>query len=190
MAFFEMEDRDVFNERTPQPTSIDLVIGNEGSGNWLFVESKFTESEFGGCSVVVRGDCEGKNPASDFSACYLHKVGRKYWTQMQEHGFLEGPLSTSPFCPLANYYQFFREVLFAMHYGGYFVLLHDERNPVFVATADGFPDRGIYPMMISLLPEHLKAKVKRVTFQEVLAQVRNYPIHADWVEEFARKYNM
>jgi POLQ-like helicase len=189
-ASFEMEDRKVFNEQAAQPTSIDLVVKNEGSGNWLFVESKFTENAFGGCSLVERGDCEGKNPAADFSSCYLHHIGRKYWTQMQEHKLLDGPLSSSPFCPLANYYQFFREVLFAIHYGGYFVLLYDERNTAFVATAEGLPDRGIYPLMAALLPEHLKTRVKNITIQEIFAQVRNSARHADWTAEFARKYDM
>ena len=39
----------------------------------------------------------------------------------------------SPICPLANYYQFFREeVIFALHNKGMFVLLYDERNPAFM----------------------------------------------------------
>lgn len=189
-AVFEMEDRKVFNEQTAQPTSIDLVIGNEGREGWLFVESKFTETAFGGCTHLASGDCEGKNPASDLSACYLHHIGRKYWEQMQEHGFLDGPLSTSPFCPLANYYQFFREVLFAVHYGGYFILMYDARNTAFFSTAEGLPDRGVCPFLVSMLPEHLKEQVKRVTIQEVFDQVRSSPRHADWVEEFARKYAM
>lgn len=162
-AFFEMEDRTVFNEDTAQPTSIDLVIRGENPENGLFVESKFTESEFGGCSLVSQGDCEGKNPASDVSACYLNQIGRKYWSQMLEHKFLDGPLMSSPFCPLANYYQFFREVLFAIHYGGFFVLMHDERNSAFFTSSQGLPDRGIFPLMVSLLPDHLKSKVKRIT---------------------------
>lgn len=189
-AVFEMEDKAVFNEQTAQPTSIDLVIKNEESEGWLFVESKFTESAFGGCTHLASGDCEGKNPASDFSACYLNHIERKYWIQMQEHGFLDGPLATSPFCPLANYYQFFREVLFAIHYGGYFVLMHDARNTAFFSTAEGLPDRGAYPFLVSMLPENLKKQVKRVTIQEVFNQIRNSPRHADWAGEFSMKYGM
>lgn len=195
-AFFEMEDRTVFNEDTAQPTSIDLVIRGEKSDKWLFVESKFTEGEFGGCSLVTQGDCEGKNPVFrknppfDFKGCYLHHIGRKYWTQMIEHDFLDGPLSSSPFCPLANYYQFFREVLFSIHFKGYFVLMHDERNSAFVASAEGLPERGIFPLMVSLLPDPLKMRVKRVTIQEIFAQVRQSPMHQDWIGEFASKYDM
>lgn len=189
-AIFEMEDKSVFNEQTAQPTSIDLVIKNEERGGWLFVESKFTESGFGACTHLSSGDCEGKNPAADFSACYLHHIGRKYWALMKEYGFLDGPLATGPFCPLANYYQFFREVLFAIHYEGVFVLLHDERNSAFFATAEGRPDRGIYPLMVSLLPTNLKDKVKRITIQEVFAQIRKSPKHMDWADEFAHKYAM
>lgn len=189
-AVFEMEDRSVFDEQTAQPTSIDLVIKNEGAGGWLFVESKFTESGFGNCTHLVSGDCEGRNPAGDFDACYLHSIGRKYWPQMQEHGFLDGPLAKSPFCPMASYYQFFREVLFSIHHDGYFVLLHDERNTAFFSAVEGLPDRGIYPLMVSLLPEKLKSRVKQVTFQEVFAQVKISPVHEDWVDEFARKYDI
>lgn len=189
-AIFEMEDRKVFNEQTAQPTSIDLVIKNEESEGWLFVESKFTESAFGGCTHLASGDCEGKNPASDFSSCYLHHIGREYWNQMKEHGFLDSPLATSPFCPMANYYQFFREILFAIHYRGCFVLLHDARNTAFFSTAEGLPDRGAYPFLVSMLPDHLKEQVKRVTIQEVFDQIRNSTQHADWAEDFAQKYGM
>jgi len=189
-AVFEMEDRSVFNEQTAQPTSIDLVIKNDNAGDWLFVESKFTESGFGNCTHLVSGDCEGRNPAGDFDACYLHSIGRKYWYRMKESGILDGPMAESPFCPMAIYYQFFREVLFSIHYDGCFVLLHDERNTAFFSTAESLPDRGIYPLMTSLLPEKLKPRVKRVTVQEVFAYLKNSPTHRDWAGEFACKYGI
>ena len=41
----------------------------------LFVESKFVEKDFGGCSVFRNGDCDGRNPVSDPSDCYMHHLG-------------------------------------------------------------------------------------------------------------------
>ena len=90
VARFEVEDRGVFNEDFGQPTSIDLVVEQEGSRK-LFIEAKFVEREFGGCSVFSRGDCDGRNPGSDISSCYLQHIGRKYWALMQKHGVLTEP---------------------------------------------------------------------------------------------------
>ena len=78
LAEFEFEDRKVFNEDSGQPTSIDLVIKDEANKPIIFIESKFTEKEFGGCSVYKQGDCDGRNPNGDLSSCYLHFIGRKY----------------------------------------------------------------------------------------------------------------
>ncbi len=68
-ALLEMEVRQMFNERQTQPTSIDLdldlvldlVLEGEASPS-LFVEGKFVEQEFGGCSVFENGDCCGRDP--------------------------------------------------------------------------------------------------------------------------------
>ncbi len=186
---FEVEDRDVFQEQYGQPTSIDLVISRE-RGPSIFIESKLVERKFGGCSVFeTQGDCNGRNPANDFDSCYLHHIGRTYWPQMKQHGFLEGPLRESTICPLANYYQFFREVIFAVHKGGYFVLLHDERNPSFVAKAEGLPERGTFSFLISLLPEPLKNRVKSITIQEVLKHIKGSPGNK-WASEFEAKYGL
>lgn len=59
-ADYEYEDRDVFNENSAQPTSIDLVIKNAAGKPKLFIESKLVEKEFGGCSLFSGGDCDGK----------------------------------------------------------------------------------------------------------------------------------
>lgn len=73
-AVLEYEDREVLCEDSGQPTSIDLVIGDPDKSGALFIECTFTENGFGGCSVFGQGDCEGSNPASDFSQCYLHHL--------------------------------------------------------------------------------------------------------------------
>jgi len=134
-ASFEYEDRQVFNEDSGQPTSIDLVITGETGDGALYIESKLVEKEFGGCSVFADGDCEGQNAASNHALCYLHHIGRQYWQRLDEFGFTQGVFKDSPVCLLAGYYQFFREVLFALARGGHFVLLYDERNPAFYRSS-------------------------------------------------------
>ncbi len=188
---FEDEDRKVFEENYGQPTSIDLTLTGSQGGRPIFIESKLVERKFGGCSVFeTQGDCDGRNPANDFRKCYLHHIGRTYWQQMEQHGFVNGPLRESTICPLASYYQFFREVIFAIHKKGSFVLLHDERNPSFVSKADGLPERGTFSFLISLLPQHLKKRVKSITIQEIMGELKDSPNHSDWTGEFEKKYGL
>ena len=187
-ARFEVEDRKVFNEIKGQPTSIDLVLYND-SGPSLFIEAKFVEREFGGCSVFKRGDCDGKNPASQFSLCYLHQMPRWYWKLMLKHNVLNDAWKNSPVCPLASYYQFFRVLLFALHHDGLFVFLHDERNPAFSCKGpDGY--RGIFAFLVSMLPEELRSKIIEVSIQELFQTILKSGRHADWTSEFAEKYDM
>ncbi len=185
-ASFEMEDRRVFNEDSGQPTSFDLVL-NGGLGSPVFVEAKLVEREFGGCSVFEAGDCDGRNPAGDFLRCYLHHLGRQYWVLLERHGFLSGPIGQGPTCILTNYYQFFREVTWALEKGGTFVLLHDPRNPTFQCDGPHGP-RGLMPFLVSLMPASARARVATVTVQQVLAAIRASNRHDDWVGEFERKY--
>jgi hypothetical protein len=97
-AGFEYEDRGVFNEDSGQPTSIDLVLMDGDGLPCLFVEGKLVEKEFGGCSVFEGGDCDGRNPAPDFSLCYLHHLGRRYWELLDKHGFLPGAIGQNRIC--------------------------------------------------------------------------------------------
>ena len=183
---FEIEDRKIFNEDTGQPTSIDLVLKGPGNAHSLFVEAKLVEHEFGGCSVFQGGDCDAHNPAQNLSHCYLHYIGRLYWTLLEKHGFLSGPAGSGPICPLALYYQFFRELLFAIELGGDFVLLYDERNPSFYA--DGVAgQRGLMPFLLTFVPEGLRRRVHSITLQQV---VRAYQRHEalTWLAEFEKKY--
>ena len=50
---FEYGKRDVFNEDSGQPTSIDLALRAPEPGVSAFVECKFVEREFGQCSVFT-----------------------------------------------------------------------------------------------------------------------------------------
>ena len=105
-----------------------------------------------------------------------------------EHGLLDGPLRTEALCPFAVHYQFFRELLLALEEGGVFVLLSDARSPVFFQDGPQGA-RGLMPVVMSLLPDHLRQRVALVTVQEVLEQIVDASDDA-WVSEFRRKYGL
>lgn len=109
-AILEYEDRSVFNEGQGQPTSIDLAIVSSNGKPQIFIEAKFVEQEFGGCSVFQSGDCDGRNPALAHGLCYLHHIGRKYWALMQKFGLDQGRIGADSVCIMAPHYQFFREL--------------------------------------------------------------------------------
>ena len=184
---FEYEDREVFNEGTQQPTSLDARLS--GGSTDLYIEVKLQEKEFGGCSTVENGNCEGMNPWKQFETCYLHQsAARTYWNQLERFGFLNGPFFDGPICPLARYYQFFREVLFALAKDGVFVLLVDARNPAF--RRNGPTERGLFPFLLNSVPTEHQPRVRCVTIQSVIAGIRTSEIHADWIPEFQSKYGL
>jgi hypothetical protein len=185
---FEFEDRKVFREDAGQPTSIDVVIRDAAGRTPLFVESKFVEKEFGGCSVFKNGDCDGRNPARELSACYLHHLGRRYWDLLGRWGFLNGAASTDSTCVLVNHYQFFREVLFAVESGGTFVLLSDDRSPTFFCHGPQ-GDRGLMPLLLGMVPEPLRKRIGHVSIQAVVASIKATGRHA-WIASFERKYGL
>ena len=160
----EKEDRLVFNERQGQPTSLDLACRTSADEN-VFVEFKFTEPEFGGCSLFSEGDCDGANPASDHTTCYLHHIGRRYWDAMDRHG-LTPTLLASPMCPLVYLYQVYREVLFALEKGGRFLLIYDARNSAFVSTGPRGV-RGIWARFLDTLPAQVRAITASITIQRI-----------------------
>ncbi len=187
-AEFEFENREVFREFQGQPTSIDLVIGEDLKRPNIFVESKFVEKEFGGCSLFEKGDCDGRNPALDLSNCYLHHIGRQYWLLMKKYSLLDGLLAKESTCIMAGYYQFFREVLMALELGGIFILLCDSRSPTFAYQARNV-HRGLMPFLISLIPSHLHSKIKVLYIQEVVMAIKETDRH-EWVGEFEKKYGL
>ena len=187
-ASLEYENRSVFNEDAGQPTSIDLVLHDSTGSPFLFIESKLVETGFGGCSVFAQGDCDGRNPAQDFSLCYLHHIGRRYWELMEKYGFLTGALRHNLTCVLAVYYQFFREVLLALELKGCFVLLYDERNPSF-ECGDSNNKRGLMPFLTSLVPADLQNRIATISIQQLAAEIRATGRH-EWISEFDRKYGL
>ncbi len=142
-AVFEYEDRNVFNEDTGQPTSIDIVLKNASGQPIIFIESKFDEKEFGGCSVFADGDCSGMNPIGAEDSCLLHFIGRKYWLLMAKYG-ISDTVRHEHQCLFTAHYQFFREVILTIEKGGTFVLLSDERSPVFKCRS-GNQEKGLMP---------------------------------------------
>lgn len=190
-ATLEYTERDIFNEDAGQPTSIDLAIFNKDDDPPLFIESKLVETEFGGCSVFGDGDCEGMNPVNDLSICYLHHIGRLYWQRMEEYGFFGSILNQEKICVFGNYYQFFREVLFALQKNGHFVLLYDERNPVFIKTAlDGKQTRGLWPFLLEFVPLQQREKLHIITIQKIVQSIQRSVQHKDWIGDFKTKYGL
>jgi len=187
-AVFEFEDREVFNEDSGQPTSIDIALRDSGGRPVVFIESKLMEREFGGCSVLGKGDCSGENPLGDISRCYLHHIGRKYWMLAEKYGVAELAAGEG-LCVLATYYQFFRELLFALEYGGIFVLLHDERSPVFHCEANG-ANRGLMPMLLKYVPEEYQSKVASLSIQRLSKHIAGSEKHQDWIGDFRKKYGI
>jgi hypothetical protein len=187
-ATFEYEKASVLGETSGQPTAMDLVLHDVTGNLALFVECKFTEQEFGGCSVFGRRKCDGLNPSADFNLCYLHNRGRRYWTLLEKYGFLEGPLGQEDHCLLAHHYQFFRCVLFALEHGRPFLLLSDARSPVFQWNG---PDGqcGLMPFLLEYVPAGLRSQVGMITIQEIVGAIRESGRH-EWIGAFERKYGL
>lgn len=185
-AQFEYEDRTVFNETRGQPTSIDVVITSKQGKPLIFIESKFVEQEFGGCSVFENGDCDGRNPSANLDLCYLHYIGRKYWSLLQKYNIHEGAIGQDALCVLSQHYQFFRELILALEKGGIFVLLSDDRSPVFRCKGPQ-GERGLMPLLIGLLPSELKQCVAQVSVQDLVLEIEKTE-NCDWIENFKDKY--
>lgn len=187
-AEFEYEDRKIFNEDTGQPTSIDIVLNDDLVSPIIFIEGKLAEQEFGGCSVFSNGDCEGRNPIGDENNCYLHFIGRYYWKLMYKYGISEN-LTTEKQCIFVAHYQFFREVLFSLEKGGVFVLLSDERSPVFYCNGKE-RSKGIMPFLMELIPPAYQNRIAAISIQELISEMKTSPTHKDWIKEFELKYGI
>lgn len=184
---FEHCDRNTFKETQQQPTSFDFAVYDKSSKyKNIFVEAKYVESEFGGCSTIEGGNCDGLNPISDPDLCYLTHRGRNYWELMKRFR-LDEPYANSPICPLAIYYQFFRELMFALENNGYFVILIDKRNPAFEKeSAAG--KRGLIPVLLDKISPKHKEFFKVIYIQQVLPILDKHGY--TWVDEFREKYGM
>ncbi len=184
---FEHSCRETFMEEQQQPTSFDFVVLDETKTKKnIFLEAKYVETEFGKCSTIENGECDGQNPISDPDLCYLTHKGRTYWDKMKKH-HLDDYYMDSPICPLAIYYQFFREFLFALENNGYFVLLIDKRNPAFEKFGIN-GKRGLIPTLFSRIPRRHQDQFKVIYIQDVLPVLEQHGY--TWVGEFRKKYGM
>lgn len=186
---FEFSDRKVFNEDSGQPTSLDFVLNDESGVPRIFIEGKLSEHEFGSCSVFVAGDCDGSNPCQDKSSCYLHHIKRTYLDMLEEFGFTE-LMKNEKFCPLINHYQFFREVLMSLKYDGVFVLLFDDRSPVFYCKGTNGTNRGLMPLLMQFVPIEYQNRIAAISVQEIVGAIRASGRHRHWIEDFAVKYGL
>ena len=187
-GYFEYEDRSVFNEDTGQPTSVDVVLEDASGNPIVFIESKLAEQEFSGCSVFSNGDCEGRNPVGREETCYLHFIGRRYWKLMTKYGITEGLINERQ-CLFSAHYQFFREVLLSLEKGGTFVLLSDERSPVFHCKSEKV-QRGIMPFLTEFIPAQYRSRIASISIQELIGYLKTNEKHRDWLGEFELKYGM
>jgi len=184
---FEHYDRGTFREKQQQPTSFDFaVVDTTCKHKSIFVEAKYVETEFGGCSAIKGGECDGQNPISSPESCYLTSKGRNYWELMRKHE-LDQSFTTSAICPFTIYYQFFREIMFAIEKNAYYVIMIDNRNPAFERTVNG-EYRGLLPLLLHKLPEQIRQEVKILYIQDVLPILSKHGY--SWVNEFKEKYGM
>lgn len=182
----EFEDRSVFSEKSRQPTSIDMILRKNDGTIGSMIEFKFRETEFGGCSVLSNGNCDGLNPAKHFDYCYLHFIGRKYWSLLDKYGFLDGPMSDGRLCILSVYYQFFRILLFALEYDVPMIFIWDDRNPTFFRVGpDGI--RGLIPTLEFYIPHKLRDRLILITVKDIVEKIKKSGRH-DWIKEFEKKY--
>jgi POLQ-like helicase len=188
VGIFEYENPAILNERKGQPTSVDFALLTEAKGS-VFIEAKFTESAFGQCSKFQECKCRRANPLNNDNRCYYYSHGMLYWQLLLEHNMLDTDFQKAEQCPLAEYYQFYREVLFAVEQGGYFVLLHDERNPAFV-NLNPKGDQGIFTTLKSRLPQNVQQKVASISVQELFHAIKESGRHEDWIVAFAEKYDL
>lgn len=71
---------------------------------------------------------------------------------------------------------------------GIFILLCDERSPVFCTGGPNGP-RGVMPFLVGLLPDELQRHVSYVTVQELVAEIEILAQHK-WLGEFREKYGL
>jgi len=86
-------------------------------------------------------------------------------------------------------YQFFRELLFALEYGGIFVLLHDERSPGFHCET-GSDSSGIMPFVMQFVPDRLGNRIASLSMQTLAKCIADSGRHADWIGDFRQKYGL
>ena len=186
---FEHYDRQIFNERHGIPTCLDFALIGQGTG--LFIETKLAEPGFDGCPHHQDGSCDGKNPCSfaRIAECPLTQSGYTYWQRMEEFVLGEAALVDGDTCPFVNYYQFFRNLMFALANQGVYNLLYDERNSMFVQRDEqGNLVDGLCQQLSEALHRHIWNRVGAFTVQDLVRAIEKTGRHGDWIQEFKDKY--
>lgn len=179
-ALLEYQDRRVMNETCLSPTSVDLAIrSRETPEAGLYIECKFTETGFGGCSNA-RDECGLAHPMDGGVTCYYTEQGIGYWDALERLGFYD-TLPRGGGCPLRRDYQFYRMVLFAVLQRGRFVLLYDERNRRIAAHLDRLRET---------VPPACQEAIGALTVQDVLEECGKWQAHTSWLPFFREKYGL
>jgi hypothetical protein len=183
---FEYQDRLVFNELQVQPTSLDFVLKNALNEPVILIEAKLSEKDFGLCTRLKNGQCSGLNPlgANLKEACHHSQIGREYWQVYEEQEILGEHVKESPSCPMALFYQFYREVGFAAKSGAQLVFLVDKRNPYF----DNSDSCSLLSQLIESLKPEARKIIKTITIQEITAGIESQSNDLKWLKEFKEKY--
>jgi hypothetical protein len=188
---FEHYDRQVFNERHGIPTCLDFALIGQGTG--LYIETKLSEPGFDSCPCHQDGSCDGRNPCSfgRITECSLTQSGYTYWNLMANFELGEAVLVDGDTCPFVNYCQFFRNLMFALANQGVYILLYDERNPVFVQRdAQMNLIGGLCKHLSAALPRHIWSSVGGITVQGLVRAIEASGRHGDWIHEFKDKYGI
>jgi hypothetical protein len=92
-------------------------------------------------------------------------------------------------CPFVNYYSFFQKLLFSMVNDGVYILITDERNPLFVQRDEkGNLVDGLCQQLSEALPRHRWGRVGAFTIQDLVRAIEKTGRHGDWIQEFKDKY--
>jgi hypothetical protein len=98
--------------------------------------------------------------------------------------------ANSPICPLAIYYQFFRELMFTIKNNGCYGILYDKRSPAFFKSSPAGPG-GLIPVLLNSVPDKLKPLIKTMHIQDVVDALETfgYPWTIDSREKYGIKKN-
>ena len=79
--------------------------------------------------------------------------------------------------------------MLSLEKGGKFILLSDERSPVFHCRANGV-EKGLMSLLLELIPEKYKKSVLSISIQELVIEIKKTPAHQDWIHDFECKYGL
>lgn len=177
----------------PTPTRVDFFLPGK-NGN-IAIECKLAEREFGACSQVRTGRCNGnyaEQPGRKRGErCYLTEIGVDYWKHIPKLFSWKKEDEYAP-CPIWKPYQLVRNVLAAAISSSkqvwgqpIAVLLYDARNPVF--TGGGEADelfKGVQRALDGLVA------LKRTTWQAIASVLLKHGGYDDLLTWLDEKYGI